>query len=625
MHPEPVSEVFLTNGTILRQTHYGTTPREASPFMDSYGSDSPAKVRKVSETSLLAQKTSDSGLVTDQLKIDEAKKLAEPSNENVSKSPYMLIGSPIPEGQSNERTPGTDDLNAEKPPVPDVDEVDAPLKTDNTYDLPNLRDIVCSKNETTNDNASDNESLTVEYDDDTGELTDNQSVVGDDDSNFPESECQSEIETAEEEDDDIQLGQSAVDFEGKQKDLDIPKASVAKAVKGKSSGSATGAALIEFPKIDEERLERIEYLTPNEVKAMQVARRRRNEWESRIRSVKEKEKVKQSMPQKIYAKERALPFTDGHFDDKGAVLPPAIFKKKTDKVGPKIKTIVMKKSSSQITVRSINQNPADVEQVVEKKEMKNKAKKSGPVKNRILKRLSQHVLESSAEESANTPLQRGRRQAIKKVDANNPPPQTSSFEPVKNDVQNTDTVPNVKKGESSSNLLVTPTKQTVAVPSAAKSEMKSQTLNYHRMKRMGHRRMKSAPLIMASSYDEVKSVPSELTPESPFIFVSPVPAKDEVRMRSSSVGNRSRYTRGQKELTRLAELVVHEDRLDAERDVPEVLQVSRKNLLCANDCFSVTMMSDTSAQKIHRQRISILSDVLVLKGLKCVLDNQFLL
>lgn len=584
MHPEPVSEVFLTNGTILRQTHYGTTPRESSPFMDSFGSDSPVKVRKISGSANVdARKISENSM---------AEKLAGKIDSSNKSNDLDYVDTPyVPEGSA--QTDQTDDPSTHHVTGVDIEgtsprskshKVSSWIKIDK---VGVVTDTGGGPNAGANDESdrSDNESLTVECNDDTGELTDNQSLAGDDDSNFPESECQSEIETAEEEDDDesIRLGQSAIDFESKKTDAvsnvsssNIVSSSYSKSPKiGKNNkAKLESPAFTEFPKINEERIERIEYLTPKEVKAMQVARRRRNEWESRIKSVKDK-KQQEKDHLKSLQRARPLPFTDNHFDSKGSTLPLGT-KEKAGDTTPKVekKNQPLSKQNPDTKPQKSQESPV----LITKKRTKEKEPSEGKqMKNPLLKRLVRNALESSSEE--NPDIKKGKQLPVRQVNRKNQVP-LSNFEPVKPDVDNASNVIEKQEEDVASTTveMKTPTKP-AAIPKTAKSEMKSQTFNatFNRQKRMGHRRMKSAPLRIRK--EDETNVPSELTPESPFIFISPVPAKDEVRTRSQSVGNKSsKYARGQKELSQLAERVVHEDRLDAERDVPEVLQVSFSDL-----------------------------------------------
>ena len=57
-----------------------------------------------------------------------------------------------------------------------------------------------------------------------------------------------------------------------------------------------------------------------------------------------------------------------------------------------------------------------------------------------------------------------------------------------------------------------------------------------------------------------------------------------MRIRSQSMGNKNTK---KKELRRLAEMVVKEDRIDVERDVPEVLQVYGVSIDCIFLFFSI--------------------------------------
>ena len=85
MHPEPVSEMHLTDGTILRQTYIGTTPRNESPH-----NSSPSLQRKGGGT-VSPRKISSATL------LDSEDKTKESSNNQCVKtmekvnSPYHVI------------------------------------------------------------------------------------------------------------------------------------------------------------------------------------------------------------------------------------------------------------------------------------------------------------------------------------------------------------------------------------------------------------------------------------------------------------------------------------------------------------------------------------------------------
>ena len=106
MHPEPVSEVFLTNGTILRQTHYGTTPRD-SPLIESSAESSPAKQRKASSNN------PDLSLKLDEHQDGTGRSQGTTRSEGgQAKSPYMLIKSPSHDIEGS---------SGSEPPLPVVD------------------------------------------------------------------------------------------------------------------------------------------------------------------------------------------------------------------------------------------------------------------------------------------------------------------------------------------------------------------------------------------------------------------------------------------------------------------------------------------------------------------------
>jgi len=205
------------------------------------------------------------------------------------------------------------------------------------------------------------QSLLVEYDSDNNiDLSDNQSSNENDydESNLPESEVQSEVEVVEEgveeatssetnDEDLIQVGQSAVDFR-----------------ESRSRNSRRSLlAYTEFPKIKEELIEKIEYLTPKEVKAMQTARRRKSEWER-------------------YNKDRLTPTKELSLK----VKEPSI--KKTETL---VKTTENLTKSKEPSIKSKNTVPQISEtEIIEKKD-----KSRRKITNPLIKRLIQNIEGSS--------------------------------------------------------------------------------------------------------------------------------------------------------------------------------------------------------------------------------------
>lgn len=610
---ETVSEVTLTDGKILRQTYFGNTP---SPHPgDSTGNDSPSRVRKVSgqtTTAGGARKISENNppnimkekkdlslqLTNDRDKSnsDTPSDKAEPERNKVG-SPYMLI-STLKEtantsGESiasNNTSAAGGTENSEDGPFSTAvsfDQTDCTPEDklqDNVVLETKLQiDAVPDSNTETKNKCDDNIvrklddggpidpwigipraraadlisekaclsgselSLKVECNSDQDDLSDNPSVLTEDDrdSNLPESEVHSEVEVAEEENDHledaIQLGESAVDFveralspkENEKKD----KAKTERKTVGKSvapvvpvSVKKTSSKFVpklqtnaginkprskstkkysEFPKFQkEEKVEKIEYLTPKEVKAMQVARRRRTEWENRSRKVTKESKAPPPPPVSAEHSKETLPIKTNHF---GSSKP---WKQKTTK-----------------------------------------DRKSNP----LIKRLVQNTLDSTEGKKKGkiTPVKqvtsKSKRQFLQ-----------SSFKPIKldKDFEGDHPLSPVKTDEDIEQpLLKTPAGETTA-------EAKQPLSNYQKRKMMGHRRMRSAPLRVAPKEDT--EVPSELTPESPFVFLNPMD-NEVVRERSRSLGNKHVYKESKK-LSKMAELVCHEDRVDSERDVPEVVQ-----------------------------------------------------
>ena len=521
MHPEPVSEVFLTGGKILRQTHYGTTPRESSPMIESSGESVPVtnnKPRTVGGNSANVGV----GAVGDRkemnLNLDSKVRV---DAENKAKSPYMLIKSPSNASKSGS---GDEDKNVTSPEC-QLDGSNAnreSLKSTSNYSNLDVTDHKPSpklmmKQPLFDDNEDDSDSM------------------------FHESDANSEISTAEEEEDSSDATHptrsSSLSSIPQQRDLmlrQIQSGGVTLKSRGKSGGS-----FIEFPKIKEENVERIEYLTPKEVKAMQVARRRRAEWELKCKT----ERAEKTKGNPHYQQGKAMDISENHFDDSG----------------PVIKSSVPSQKSGKGIVRSKN--------------LKDVKKKSGNkhLRNQMLKRLVQNSTDYANEDSPSSTdssdVKVVKKVPIKTVDQRkNPSASSSNFKPVKIE-QSIPSIEHPLQNDSSGST--TPELQQHKVK---KSDSKTLGPDFNRAKKMGHRRMKSAPLRMASF--EENTVESELTPENPFVYISPAPVKEESRARSQSLGNKSKYIKkGRNELSRLAELVVQEDRRDVDRDELEVLQV----------------------------------------------------
>jgi len=524
MHPEPVSEVFLTGGKILRQTHYGTTPRESSPMIESSGEASPVIADKTGKTSttsgsvnVVAADRKDLNLTLDTKAKGEV--------ENKAKSPYMLIKSPSNASKNGSGDEEKNVLSPEKQLEDDDNTNREPKKT--TTDFSN-RDITES---VVNHRPSPKLSLFEDNEDDS-------------DSMFHESDANSEISTAEEEEDSSDIRwqtrrSASVSSVPQERDVNLQQVQsggVSLKSRGKSGGS-----FIEFPKIKEERIERIEYLTPKEVKAMQVARRRRAEWELKCKAEKA-EKAKRNPHQNSHGK--PMDISENHFDDSGPVIKSLVHPQKAGKGN-----ITRSKNVKDVKVK--------------------RGKKH--LRNQILKRLVQNSADYTNEDTdTSAGVKVVKKVPIKTVDQRkNPSASSSSFKPVKIE-QDIPSIEYPLKIDASGSL----TPELQYHNKSRKLDVKSKTggPDFNRAKRMGHRRMKSAPLRMASF--EEKTVESELTPEKPFVYISPAPVKEELRARSRSLGNKSKYIKkGRQELSRLAELVVQEDRRDVDRDELEVLQV----------------------------------------------------
>lgn len=608
MHPEPVSEVFLTNGTILRQTHYGTTPRD-SPLIESSTESSPAKTRKSSSTNPdLSLKLTDN---EDQQ--DHGGQGAR-NEGNQAKSPYMLIKSPSHD---------TEESSSSEPPLPVVTGNEVPIPNDGIVNrgvgpatIANSTDPVRiylglgASNPSGDDEEEDENGLFAQNkqhacspsnhqqrmeakalfddndDDDDDEIN---SMFANKTIDNSKIDSRARVDSAVEEEDQsrisktLQRQQRVAERPTKQRSstatsIPKPKNASKKTAEGTGSVNKRSGSFTQFPKVQELNVERIEYLTPKEVKAMQVARRRRNEWESRIKAAKDKDLavspvVARSSKMMV---EEGLDITEDHFDRTGPGIDHQRSSSRPDK-----------------KTAGANNKPSNT--------MRSKvAKGKKHLRNQILRRLVQTNVDSSEEES-DVKKKGARKVPVTAVDARKSPTPSSSFKPVKIEQD----IPahahplhqqdSVQGGSLSPD---TPIKSQLRNDSKDPSSIGPDFNN--RVKKMGHRRMKSAPLRMASLED--RSVESELTPESPFVYISPVPTKEKdlVRARSHSMGNKNK----KKELKRLAELVVQEDRIDVERDVPEVLQVLVFNSLSLFGDSSFLIVSNT-VESLHKRTQSV--------------------
>ena len=374
--------------------------------------------------------------------------------------------------------------------------------------------------------ASDGEhSLQVEVSSDQGNLTDCQFNEGEADLalNLPESEVQSDAEIAGEESQDqediIQIGQSAVDFR------ELGRAKTAK--------QKVLAGYTEFPKIKEEPIEKIEYLTPKEAKAVQSARRQKSEWENMIKKKqKDKGSRQANTKSKIYStfsfksnkKDESLNFQQDHFSHPRG--------KKRHK-NPLIKRLV---------------------QNIEGPDAENKSKnKTGAVK--IVKQSDKQAKQALNQKSHFKPIKSG--DDIDKVD-----------HPLKRDsnAESLDDIASISKFKSKSSEKKSDKKISQSPPVKTEPDFSS---DFKKKRMFGHRRNKSAPLQKRKHQD--KEVNSGVATENFVYLDSNVESEDEFRGRSQSLG--SRKARGQKHLTKMAEQVCQEDRKNAERENLEIVQV----------------------------------------------------
>ena len=569
-HTDPVSsEVFLTNGTVLKQTYFGTTP-SGSPYPpDSFDSDSSRKISGQSTPSsrkTSANTTPDIKEKKDHQHDGQTRKFSTDTTEEGDRhkvgSPYMVINSataqePILEGSLDAATEKKEEegLKVEiivdaasqqsvlegsindKPANSDsicdsINSSSVPLKQElSTTDIDTwIGDVDCDHDSTLIGNLMDDDSessvsdgehsLKVECDSEQDVLSDNQSNITDEDIDLPESEVQSEVEIGEEEhihrDDTILLGESAVDFRGRKSNNSAKR----KSLKGKT----LLPGYTEFPEIKEEAIEKIEYLTPKEVKAMQVARRKKSEWERRLQ--------------------------------KRSFTPP----KSVDSLKSKSASNIPSDKAKESLNFKINHFESIQQQYM-------KRKQSNP----LIKRLLQHNFETAESSLAKEINKKIKVQVIQQVDqiSKENIKKSAVFKPIKVEVGN-------KKGKSNSlkkeqaekaNETSVVKSKTSNIQKTPPTLKKIQSSNYNKQKSMGHRRLKSAPLRIARNEDTL--VPSQLTPDSPFICVNQV--TEESRERSQSLGTRYK---GQRALSKMAARICKEDGIDAERDIPEVLQVS---------------------------------------------------
>ena len=381
--------------------------------------------------------------------------------------------------------------------------------------------------------ASDSEqSLQVEVSSDQENLTDCQCNEDEADLalNLPESEVQSDAEIAvEDQEDIIQVGQSAVDFK------EFGRAKTAK--------QKVLAGYTEFPKIKEEPLEKIEYLTPKEAKAVQSARRQKSERENMIKKKQKDKGLKQANTKsKIYStlgfksnkKDESLNFQQDHFSH-----PPG---KKRHK-NPLIKRLV---------------------QSIEGPDAEDSKSKTGAVK--IVKQSDKQAKQALNQKSNFKPIKSG--DDIDKVD-----------HPLKRDsnAESLDDIASISKFKSKSSEKKSVKKVSHTPPVKTEPDFSS---DFKKKRMFGHRRNKSAPLQKRKHQD--KEVNSGVAAEN-FVYVdSNFESEDEFRGRSQSLG--SRKARGQKQLTKMAEQVCQEDRKNAERENLEIVQVC-DFLLCHNFFF----------------------------------------
>ena len=574
-HQEPVSEVFINGGKILRQTYIGTAP-SVSPLTNDI--DSPALKKKISSQTPNATKTSETKNKKDlNIAIDQARKSQTEGADNEKNlktkvgSPYMVIKSPKLLAENDKENQSTkEQIKAEEDPNQHakqedetkehesngIDQPGSKIQSKQENDKANINELREVLNSSPVDNwlalnrergstvidrfkdryeseslASDSEqSLQVEVSSDQENLTDFQSNEDEAELalNLPESEVQSDAEIAEEESQDqediIQVGQSAVDFR------ELGRAKTAK--------QKVLAGYTEFPKIKEEPIEKIEYLTPKEAKAVQSARRQKSEWENMMKKKQDKGSKQATTKSKIYLtfgfksnkKDESLNLQQDHFSHP--------YGKKRHK-NPLIKRLV---------------------QNIEGPDAESKSKsKTGAVK--IVKQSDKQAKQALNQKSHFKPIKSG--DDIDKVD-----------HPLKRDsnAESLDDIATISKFKSRSSEKKSDKKISQSPPVKTEPDFSS---DFKKKRMFGHRRNKSAPLQKRKHQD--KEVNSGLTKES-FVYVdSNVESEEEFRGRSQSLG--SRKARGQKQLTKMAE---QKDRKNAERENLEIVQVC-DSLLCYKD------------------------------------------
>ena len=483
---DPITEVCLNNGTILRQTYIGNTPT----VYDSSDTDS---TTWMSGLSLPAQGINENSP-------DTVKEVNDVVLRNKLGSPYTVIESSS-YAQSNSKkkldiNEADDKLIDDSCEVKEdlhytsvTEETNNTLSTNDNFDNQHSLSYISSIDQSLNCKSVSND---AEFSENIISNTDE-----DFETNFMESEVHPETDFIEDSINEsaILLGESATHYNNESLILLGESATHYDTdIKMLAQRRKTLPSFTEFPKIGKEKMDKVEYLTPNEVKAMQNARRKRVEWEQKI-------KKKVTSPIEV---DENLEFKTDHYD-----------------------------------------NDADIEATVSK-----------CLNEKVLKKSTPNTKHLSNDNSGST-SKKTKTFYIKNLFKS----QLSSTEELSNNKTNT---PSRSSDFKDNDLTTCNAKSTLSNP-LSKVDSRTEGSTFHKQKLIGHRRLKSAPNYVAKN----------LNTDSPKVINElPLQRNNKIgifkRRRSHSFGIQNNE---QKELSEMAEAVCKEDRMDSERDDPEVLQV----------------------------------------------------
>ncbi|XP_065655744.1 1-phosphatidylinositol 3-phosphate 5-kinase isoform X3 [Hydra vulgaris] len=465
---DPIAEVCLNNGTILRQTYIGTTPAvygssdsESTPWACALNLQS--EVDGIERNSNDTVKEVNDSAITN--KLGSPYTIIESSSSVQSKSPKSLH---IDEMGNKE-----DDLEVIKNGALENEtiEINDTISTNDNVDNPHLLSYLSSI-----DQSLDCQSICND-----NEFSENRLLNTDEESNLLESEIHQETDYIEDSvnESSVMLGESATYYNSESTILLGESASHDEDTHILAKRRKIFPSFTEFPYLLEDKLEKIEYLTPNEVKAMQYARRKRVEWEQRITN-------KKTTPIDFQVGE-GLEFEADHFN-----------------------------SVKDIETSDENSSKASILTASNTKTSK---------KNKFLNPKKFFKSQLSL---------------------------TDNLSNKKNNISETLNYESDKAPVCKTTL---PSPHTAAICT-------TESTTFHKQKLIGHRRLKSAPSCVAKNTEESLKLINELLKNKRLN----VPFK---RQRSHSFGLENKE---QKELSQMAEAVCKEDRIDSERDDPEVLQ-----------------------------------------------------